>query len=103
VRRRFFLFAAPAIVAAPSLMRVSTLFMPKETLHELLARRIKSAEVAMRADLERAMDEMWEYGNSDPNFGLAALLREDAPVVGGIARSTFQWWDASVSISLETA
>lgn len=30
MRRRFFLFAAPAIVAAPSLMKVSALVMPAE-------------------------------------------------------------------------
>ncbi len=29
LKRRFFLFAAPAIVAAPSLMRVSAAMMPK--------------------------------------------------------------------------
>lgn len=30
MNRRFFLFAAPAIVAAPSLMKVSALVMPAE-------------------------------------------------------------------------
>lgn len=32
IGRRFFLLAAPAIVAAPSLMRVSTLFMPPKPI-----------------------------------------------------------------------
>ncbi len=32
MKRRFFLFAAPAIVAAPSLMRVSALFAPAQPL-----------------------------------------------------------------------
>lgn len=32
MKRRFFLFAAPAIVAAPSLMRISTLVLPPPVL-----------------------------------------------------------------------
>lgn len=40
MKRRFFLFAAPAIVAAPSLMKISALVLPKTletTLPEFVA------------------------------------------------------------------
>jgi hypothetical protein len=97
MKRRLFLFAAPAIVAAPSLMRVSAL-VRKETIWELMDRRIKAAEVATRADLERVMSELWENGTSDSRFGLASLLTADVPTVG-IDRTSFQWWDASSSVT----
>lgn len=100
MKRRFFLFAAPAIVAAPSLMRVSTLVLPprKETLAELMARKIREAEEAMRADLERVFDDFYTQP-SGPPFGLATLIADDAPIIGGIDRASFEWWDVSGSVT----
>ena len=82
MKRRFFLRAAPAIVAAPSLMKVSAAVLPKrwkpEDFHALIARKMAEAEKEMEASMRRLLDDMWSNGTSDPKFGLAALLTDDA-------------------------
>ena len=57
MRRRFFLLAAPAIVAAPSLMKISALVMPEKpiiyfdepTVSDLLRRLNEIADAQDRA------------------------------------------------------
>lgn len=63
MRRRFFLFAAPAIVAAPSLMRVSTLaqlIVPEPltvgqiSLRELITHTLRKREGLLYAQLMKS-------------------------------------------------
>ncbi len=71
---RSLFFAAPAIVAAPTLMRISAKFlMPPRpmTIMELLEQRIRQAEEDMRESITHAL-----YSDYSPkDFGLAALVR----------------------------
>lgn len=104
-RRRFLFGATAALVTAPAIVRVAANLMPikpfrRETLYELMERRIRQAEEAMRGDLERAMDDLWNGPShtTTPGFGLQALLADDMPVVGGLDRHSFEWRTASVMI-----
>lgn len=100
MNRRGFLrglfIAAPAIVAAPSLMRVSALvFPPSDSVHDLLMRSIKQAE----HDMIQQMNE-WLYSDgTSHDIGLRLLLTEDALVVGGINRANYTWYNHSVAIN----
>ena len=55
MNRRFFLLAAPAIVAAPSLMRVSALVMPEPTLSfsELVTATLRNNPQTFFENMER--------------------------------------------------
>ncbi len=71
-RRRFLMFAAPAIVAAPALMKISTAFLMPEQPWDI---------DAMAAEAERRIVEAIRFGRSGP--------RNPIQFVGSEERSGF--------------
>lgn len=74
MKRRFFLFAAPAIVSAPSLMKVSALVMPSSTMFPSLITSsliFREAMIGLEnhliIDIERARAELIEVTGT-PNL-----------------------------------
>lgn len=70
-RRRFLMFAAPAIVSAPALMRISTAFLvPGDEPWDI---------EAMAAEAERRIVAAIRYGQSGPRQAIHFAARGDGP------------------------
>lgn len=95
MKRRFFLFAAPAIVAAPSLMKVSALVLPPPdppilSFHDLVTTTLRSRMPHMIAQIEQSnalLRQLREVSAITPE--MLGVLSGKTPEIGSAPLS---WW-----------